>query len=196
MIALYTFGDSVLDSRRYSVTTAGEIVAHELNAKLIHCAADGATSEDLDRQWHLAEGRGLPTGLAMVSIGGNDILHRGGVLRSDERFLLGTRLNRLLLRLKTAGIKPYVATIYDPSFGDDEHPIGNFFDVSAEKRAVVRRYYEATNAVIMECAEDHGVLVDLHARFLKGNPAWFTYQIEPSAVGAEEIAKAFLEKMK
>jgi len=47
--------------------------------------------------------------------------------------------------------------------------------------------------VIARLAERQGRLVDLHAHFLLGEPAWFTRTIEPSLVGASEVRRAFLE---
>ena len=49
------------------------------------------------------------------------------------------------------------------------------------------------NEVIARLVERHGRLVDLHAHFLRGEPAWFTRTIEPSLVGALEVRRAFLE---
>jgi hypothetical protein len=41
-------------------------------------------------------------------------------------------------------------------------------------------------------ASRYGVLVDLHAHFLTGDPSWFTRTIEPSLRGASEVRRCFL----
>lgn len=188
---IYTFGDSVLDSTKYSgPRTAPVIVSQTLGEGLLHYAQDGARCDDLDDQWRKMTKTDAPS-RAMISIGGNDFLWNTG-LNTEGRYLLATRLNRLLLNLKGAGVQCFVANIYDPTFDDDTK---DFLGIPRNQRRYIRAQYEMLNDEIAGSAKQYGVLVDLHDHFLRGDPSWFWLQIEPSAKGAEEIAKAFLAKM-
>jgi lysophospholipase L1-like esterase len=169
--------------------TAGEIVSRTLGVPYQPYAIDGGTSEDLDHQWRQAASRAVP-GMAMVSVGGNDLIQHAGMFEEYERLRFAMRLTMLLRNLRTMGIKAYVANIYDPTFGSNDR---DFLGIGDKEAA--RRNYDALNKTIGECAA-LGVLVDLRAHFLKhGDESWFAFDIEPSKKGAEEIAKAFLEQI-
>jgi hypothetical protein len=84
-------------------------------------------------------------------------------------------------------IRPvYIGNVYDPSFGNDEN---NFLGVDPEQ---ARANHRRVNAVLAEMGAKYGALVDLHAHFLKGDPSWYTYTIEPSLTGASEVRREFL----
>jgi acyl-CoA thioesterase-1 len=199
-LTLYTFGDSILDSGSYNRhglnpgrlivrnddTLFPEFKGRDLQsrgpARLEHRAVDGATVTDLPSQMRRLMPRGQ--GIALVTIGGNDLL-RGlaadkgpGVLRFE------TVLDRFLQQLP---IRPVLlGNVYDPTFGDDAR---NFLRVDAR---IARANFDRVNAVIAALAQRHGRLVDLHAHFLRGDPSWYTRTIEPSLVGTSEIRRAFL----
>ncbi len=151
-------------------------------ARLEHRAVDGATVADLPSQMRRLRPSGQ--GIALVTIGGNDLL-RGlaadkgpGVLRFETAF------DRFLQQLP---IRPVLlGNVYDPTFGDDAR---NFLRVDAR---IARANFGRVNAVIAALAQRHGRLVDLHAHFLRGDPSWYTRTIEPSLVGTSEIRRAFL----
>jgi hypothetical protein len=200
-MTLYTFGDSVLDCGHYNAQglTPGALIVRNddrlfpefrgrelasagLSATLQHRAEDGATVDGLARQ-----ARGLvrdDEGVALVSVGGNDLL-RG--LAADEgaglqRF--GAALDAFLRALQMHRI--VLATVYDPTFGDDAR---NFLGVPA---AVARRNHVRMNELLRELARRHGRLADLHAHFLHGDASWFTQTIEPSLRGASEVRRVCL----
>ncbi|MDQ4045681.1 MAG: hypothetical protein M3173_09580 [Chloroflexota bacterium] len=80
-------------------------------------------------------------------------------------------------------------TLY--TFGDSILDCGWYNDAGLPP-AMVRDRHRRVNAAIGEVAGRYGVLVDLHAHFLSGDPSWFTNTIEPSLRGASEIRRCFL----
>ena len=201
MLTLYTFGDSILDCglyNQYGVHPGGLIVKNEDRlfpefagrdltsrgpARLEHRARDGSTVEDLSEQLRGLEPEG--DGVALVTIGGNDLL-AGLILDEGPGIEAFARdLDEFLGRLP---IRPVlVGNVYDPSCGDDAR---NFIGIPpARARAALARM----NAMIAGVAARHGTLVDLHAHFLtQGAPSWFTQTIEPSLQGASEVRRGFL----
>jgi acyl-CoA thioesterase I len=201
---VFTFGDSILDCGRYNEhgVHPGQLLVRNDDAlfpefkgrdlqsrgpaKLEHRAVDGATVTDLPRQM-----AGLPAvqgaTLALLTIGGNDLLaglaaDKGPGIRAFE-----AALSRFLRALPMRPVM--LGTVYDPTFGDDSR---NFLAVDAR---TARSNHRRVNQVIGTLASRHGLLVDLHAHFLRGNPTWFTRTIEPSLIGASEVRRAFLEAL-
>jgi acyl-CoA thioesterase-1 len=197
---LCTFGDSVLDSARYNDRglDAGQLLVRNDDrlfpefsgrdlstrgeCRLEHRAVDGATSAGLAAQ---ARGFAPADGsIAIVSVGGNDLLRglsadTGPGLRAFEATVDDF--------LKKLAVRPVlVATVYDPTFGDDAR---NFLGVPA---ATARANHRRVNAILAALGARYGRTVDLHEHFLHGDPGWFTRTIEPSLVGASEIRRAFL----
>ena len=195
-----TFGDSILDCARYNEygVHPGQLILRNDDhlfpefrgndllsfafAQLDHRARDGSRVEDLPRQALGLQVAG--PGVALVTIGGNDLLaglaaDRGnGILRFEQR--LDVFLHALPMRPVLLG------TVYDPTFGDDSR---NFLGVDA---GIARANFNRVNAIIAELAVRYGQLIDLHRHFLGGDPSWFTYTIEPSLRGASEIRAVFL----
>jgi lysophospholipase L1-like esterase len=200
--ALYTFGDSILDCGRYNAhgLDPGRLLVRNDDAlfpefrgrdlqsrgpvRLEHRALDGATIDDLARQ---AAALGRPPdepAVALLTIGGNDLLR--GLARDSGAGLrrFEATLDRFLQALP---IRPVLlGSVYDPTFGDDAR---NFLDVApALARANLRR----VNDIVAAFAARHGGLADIHAHFLRGDPSWFTQTIEPSLIGASEVRRVFL----
>jgi len=199
-LTLVTFGDSVLDCGRYNERGldpgqllvrnddalfpefAGRDLQSRGPARLDHRAVDGATVADLPEQ-----ARGLRPSVpsvALLTIGGNDLLH--GLARDD-----GTEVPRfeaaLDAFLRALPIRPVIlGTVYDPTFGEDGR---NFLDVPA---AVARANHRRVNAVVQRLAQRYGRLADVHAHFLRGDPSWYARTIEPSLLGASEVRRVFL----
>lgn len=198
---LLTFGDSILDCGSYNAHGVhpaalivrnddrlfpefrGQDLSSRGGARLVHGAVDGATVEGLHAQ--LARvGAVAGPGAVMLTIGGNDLLlglaaDRGPGIAAFERTLAA-----FLARLRVRPV--LIGNVYDPTFGDDRR---NFLAVDA---ATARRNHARVNEVLRQAAARHGVLVDLHAHFLQGDPSWFTQTIEPSLRGASEVRRAFL----
>ena len=203
MLTLYTFGDSILDCGWYNDLglNPGQLLVHNDDrlfpefrgrdlasrgpARLAHRAVDGATVADLP-----AQARGVvPTeeALALLTVGGNDLL-RGLLVDSGpgiaafaaalEAFVRGLPIRPVLL-----------GTVYDPTFGDDAR------DFTGVAPALARENHRRVNAAIAGVAARYGVLVDLHAHFLGGDPSWYTGTIEPSLRGASEIRRCFLRHL-
>jgi lysophospholipase L1-like esterase len=203
MVTLYTFGDSILDCghyNQYGIHPGGLVVRNDdrlfpefrgkdlasrnPSSRLEHRAQDGATVETLP-----AQTRGLKVAddgrsIAIVTVGGNDLL-RGLVVDTGpdiERFKMA-----LEAFLKALPIRPVLlGNVYDPSFGDDSR---NFLGVDPK---LARANHQRINSAIAELAGRYGQLVDLHGHFLKGDPSWYTQTIEPGLVGASEVRRAFL----
>ena len=199
---LYTFGDSILDCGRYNAhgLDPGRLLVRNDDAlfpefkgrdlqsrgpvRLEHRAVDGATVDDLARQ---AAALGRPRdepAIALLTIGGNDLLR--GLARDSGAGM--RRFEAMLDRfLQALPIRPVLlGSVYDPTFGDDAR---NFLDVApALARANLRR----VNDIVAAFAARDGSLADIHAHFLRGDPSWFTRTIEPSLVGASEVRRVFL----
>lgn len=203
MFTLYTFGDSILDSGGYNDRGVhpGQLLVRNDDrifpefrgqdlqargpARLVHRAVDGATVDGLP-----AQGRGLgadANGVALLTVGGNDLLRglaadRGAGMREFE-----AKLDAFLRSLKVGPV--LVGTVYDPTFGDDSR---NFLGVEAK---VARANHRRVNEVLGAAGAKYGALVDIHAHFLKGDPSWYVYTIEPSLRGASEVRRAFLPEV-
>jgi lysophospholipase L1-like esterase len=195
-----TFGDSILDCARYNEhgvhpgalivrnddalfpAFRGRDLAARGPAALVHRAVDGSRVRDLP-----AQARGLrvvPPGVALVTIGGNDLL---GGLAADAGPGIARFAAALDAFLAQLPLRPVLlGTVYDPTFGDDAR---NFLGVDARlARANLTRMNEALSLL----GRRYGDVVDLHAHFLRGDPSWYTRTIEPSLTGASEIRAAFL----
>lgn len=185
---LWTFGDSILDCARYNAdgvhpgallaADAARVVPTRLSAR----AQDGATVDDLPAQ--AAAVVVADPAVALLTIGGNDLLQ--GLVRDDDGRGADAFRAKLRAFLAALPIRPVlIGNVYDPTFGDDARA---FLDVDpARARANLAR----VNAVLADEAAQVGALVDLHGRFLQGDPSWLTLTIEPSLRGAHEIAAAF-----
>jgi acyl-CoA thioesterase-1 len=197
---LYTFGDSILDCGRYNdhgidpgqllvrnddalfPEFRGQDLRSRMAVRLEHRAVDGATVRSL-----AAQARGLRperNAVALLTVGGNDLL--GGLAGDSGPGIreFESALNRFLAALP---IRPVlIGSVYDPTFGNDAL---NFLGVEAR---IARANHRRVNEVLAAAASRHGMLVDLHAHFLAGDPSWFTRTIEPSLRGASEVRRAFL----
>jgi lysophospholipase L1-like esterase len=200
MMTLVTFGDSILDSGGYNAygITPGQLLVsnddrlfpefrgRDLSsrgpARVEHRARDGATVADLPAQAQGLEIQGRA--VALLTVGGNDLLRGLVVDRGPGIEAFARALDEFLRHL---AIRPVlIGNVYDPTFGDDAR---NFLGVDP---AVARASHRRLNAALAELGERYGALVDLHAHFLTGDPAWYAYTIEPSLVGASEVRRAFL----
>ena len=206
-MTLYTFGDSILDCGRYNPhgVTPGQLLvrnddalfpefagrdltARGLSPRLVHRAVDGATSEDLQRQLPASFDPPGSAAVALVTIGGNDLL-RG---LAGERTGQGLqRFERTVRRFAAAlPVRTVVfGNVYDPTFGDDRR---NFLGIEP---AIARANLRRVNEVLAAVAARHGRLADLHAHFLRGEPSWYTNTIEPSLIGASEVRRVFLDAL-
>ncbi|HLL11476.1 MAG TPA: SGNH/GDSL hydrolase family protein, partial [Rubrivivax sp.] len=152
-------------------------------ARLVHRAQDGATVDDLQNQ--LRGERVVGPGLAILSVGGNDLLRGLAADRGPGVIAFERTLARFIAALPLRPL--FLATVYDPTFGDDSR---NFLSVDAR---TARANHRRVNEAIGSAAARHGRLVDLHAHFLRGDPSWFTRTIEPSLVGASEVRRAYIQ---
>lgn len=199
-LTVYTFGDSILDCGAYNELGVhpgkllvrnedrlfpefrGQDLTSRGPARLDHRARNGARAGDLR-----AQARGLEVdapAVALLTVGGNDLL--GGLVADTgeglERFAATVREF-----LEELPIRPVlVGNVYDPTFGDDSR---NFLAVDPP---LARASHARVNSVLAGAARRYGMLVDLHAHFLRGDPSWFVHTIEPSLLGASEIRRCFL----
>jgi hypothetical protein len=200
IFTVFTFGDSILDCARYNDygVHPGQLIIRNDDylfpefegrdlfsagpAQLDHRAVDGAVVGSLPRQT-----RGLQVdgpGVALVTIGGNDLLAGLAADRGEgiERFK-----QKLDAFLHALPVRPVLlGTVYDPTFGDDSR---NFLNMDPR---IARPNFNRMNRLIAELAPRYGHLVDVHRHFLKGDPSWFTQTIEPSLRGASEVRAVFL----
>lgn len=198
MLTLHTFGDSILDCARYNAHGVhpgqllvrnddglfpefrGRDLASQRPARLVHRAVDGATVDGLAPQ---AAGVEPDDGVALVTIGGNDLLRGLAADRSAGVRGFARALHRFCERLPLRPI--LLGTVYDPTFGNDTL---NFLGVDAR---IARANHRRVNEVIADLADRYGALADLHAHFLTGRPDWYTNTIEPSLIGASEVRRVF-----
>ncbi len=203
MLTVFTFGDSVLDCgyyNRYGVEPGALLVRNRDDlfpefrgqdlsslggARLVDRAQDGGTVDSLPGQLRGVTNPG--EAVALVSVGGNDLLR--GLLVDEGRGLQEFR-RKLSAFLTALPIRPVlIANVYDPSMGEDRH---NFTGVPVE---LARGNHRRLNDIIAALASEHGVLVDLHGHFLKGDFSWFTSTIEPSLRGASEVRRCFWREL-
>jgi hypothetical protein len=203
MLTVHTFGDSILDCGHYNPygVHPGQLLVRNDDhlfpefkgrdltsrgpAQLVHRAVDGATVAGLAAQ---LQGVQAPArGVALVTVGGNDLLR--GLAGDTGPGLLAFEkaLQAFLVRLPVRPV--LLGTVYDPTFGVDEQ---NFLSVEP---SIARANHRRVNEVIAAMGRRFGKVVDLHAHFLKGDPSWFTRTIEPSAIGASEVRRAFLAEL-
>jgi predicted esterase len=200
LFTLYTFGDSILDSRWYNdrgldpgqllirnddelfPEFRGQDLSSHGPVRLEHRAVDGATVDSLPAQArNLAP---IEKGAAILTVGGNDLL-RG--LLVDDGPGIAAFATSLDVFLRDLPMRPVLlGNVYDPTFGDDNF---NFTGVDSE---LARENHRRVNSVIAELANKYGALVDLHAHFLSGDPTWCTHTIEPSLRGTSEVRRCFL----
>jgi lysophospholipase L1-like esterase len=204
LLTLCTFGDSVLDCARYNSAglTPGRLLVknddlrfpsfkgQDLQSltptRLDHRARDGATVDDLPLQLRGVDTEGPR--LALLSIGGNDLLWSVGTRTSPDPDRFARQLEAFLDSLP---IRPVlISTIYDPTFGDDRRA---FLDVDP---GPLRSMHRQFNAILTAAASRVGHLVDVHTHFLRGEPDWFVETIEPSLIGASEVRRCFWPTVK
>ena len=200
MVTLYTFGDSILDCGRYNEfgVHPGQLLVQNNDrlfpkfkgqdlisrgpARLEHRARDGATVASLPSQ--AKDLRVAGKSIALITVGGNDLLQ--GLIQ-DTGAGIAAFASALDTFVKQLPIRPVLlGNVYDPSLGDDRR---NFVGIDP---TIARKNLQRMNTTIQEIANRHGIVVDLHAHFLKGDPSWFTATIEPSLQGASEVRRAFL----
>jgi len=203
MLTVFTFGDSVLDCghyNRYGVSPGELLVRNrddlfpefrgqDLSAlgggRLEQLAQDGGTVNSLPRQLRGVKNPGKA--VALVSVGGTAILQGLLLNKGPGSEVFRSKLSAFLTALP---IRPVlIANVYDPTVGDDRQ---NFTGIPVER---ARQNHRRLNDLIAELASEHGVLVDLHAHFLRGDPSWFTSTIEPSLRGASEVRRCYWREL-
>ena len=202
MFTVYTFGDSILDCGHYNDrgATPGHLPVRNEDrlfpefrgqdltkrfgsARLEHRAVDGSRVDDLPQQARQLVVPEHETAVALVTIGGNDLM--AGLLADPGGGIDDFAID-LHAFLQVLPIRPVlVGTVYDPTFGDDSQ---NSWGGDPK---LARRNFQKLNDRLVALGRKVGASVDLHAHFLKGRPDWLTRTIEPSLVGASEIRRCF-----
>jgi hypothetical protein len=202
MLTVYTFGDSILDCSHYNhhgvdpgrllvnnhdqlfpEFRGRDLFSRDDEAVTDLRAYDGSVVDDLLGQIDELEVDG--PAIALLTIGSNDLLNG---LFGDEGPGLEDFAQKLKGFLDALPIRPVlVATVFDPTFGDDAN------EGFGDDPAMARKNLQRVNAILTHFGNAYGAAVDLHGHFLQGEPDWFTSMIEPSLVGASEIRRCFLE---
>lgn len=202
MLTLYTFGDSILDCGHYNDrgVTPGHLLVrnedrifpefrgqdltrHAGPVRLEHRAVDGSTVDDLPQQARRLNVDPGGTQLALLTIGGNDLIT--GLLADPGPGVDDFAID-LHSFLRDLPIRPVlIGTVYDPTFGDDAR------NSTGVDPRLARKNFAKLNDRLVALGKSHGASVDLHAHFLKGRPDWLTRTIEPSLIGASEIRRCF-----
>jgi len=175
-LSVLTFGDSILDCGRYnrhSVNPGKLLVRNDdhlfpefqgqdlqslRGGRLIHRAVDGATVDRLEVQADGVAASG--DGVALVTIGGNDLLRGLAVDQGSGLRAFARTLRQFCERLPVRPI--LLGTVYDPTFGDNAR---NFLGVEPR---LARTNLRRVNEIIAEIALRYGAVADLHAHFLTG----------------------------
>lgn len=185
-------GDSSFDNATY-VGSGGVHVLGHLRERLptpwkaTLCARDGATTLDIERQ--LTKVPADATHL-VVSVGGNNALMAGGILREKARSVaevlgrfhqLGATFEKtyheMLDAVLARGIPTGVCAIYNPAPADET------------ERRVMSVGLQTFNDVILRAAFARGIpLIDL--RLTCNEPGDLANPIEASSVGGAKIADA------
>src|SRR5204862_4277955 len=117
---------------------------------------DGATVSSLPAQARRLKVEG--DGIALLTIGGNDLLSRPDMGQGKEMQRFAAALDTFLQALP---IRPvFLGNVYDPTFGDDSL---NFLGVEP---SIVRQSHRMMNSVIAQLARRYDALDDLPAHFL------------------------------
>lgn len=136
----------------------GQDLSSRRPARLAHRAQDGATVADLSRQAQGLPAQGEGDALALLTIGGNDLLSGLVVDEGPGVDAFAAALDAFLRRLPVRPV--FVGNVYDPAFGDDAR---RFLPVDT---AVAWTNHRRLSDVLAEATTRHGALVDLHAHFL------------------------------
>ena len=169
--------------------------------RILNLTADGATTDDVLR-WQLPRvDRDTAPSIITITAGGNDMLMHLRAPRPPVRLVAGIRERLTRIVEDTLARRPnatvILGTVYDPSDGTNEL-YGERLDREAEWLARVNEHIRAI------CdAHPNVLLADIHQRFLgHGLTAppedrwyWSGLIFEPSARGAEEVAKLWMETM-
>lgn len=190
MTHVVLLGDSIFDNGAY-VQRGEPDVIRQVRAKLPEgsrgtlCAVDGAVTTGV-----LSQLSRVPSDAShlVVSVGGNDALRHGGILREGARSvaeLIGrfaavqdefARNYRAMLdRILERRLPTSVCTIYDARFPDPQ-----------EQRLVVTALSIFNDAITREAFSCRLPLIDL--RLICNEPDDYANPIEPSAKGGDKIA--------
>lgn len=227
-VALVGFGDSLTKGEganpgaSYFERLARELSPRFPRLKVENLAISGSTSASLERRMtsRSFKKRDPQTlGWVVITIGGNDLVHRYGFFPPTECGMYGAtfeqarpwianfrdRLDRVVKDVEAhfpGGCQIFLANIYDPS--DDRGDIENApAEVKLPAWPEVRPIFEAYNAVLAEMPKRHPNvhLVDLHTPFLGhgfhhgANAYWFADLEHPNDEGHLAVAQAFLKTM-
>lgn len=216
-LVLHTFGDSVLDCGMYNAAriTPAALILRNNNVALPlmkgqdlatmrwgtrvfldHRATDGATADDLLAQTVDLDVDPDVEHIALVSIGGNDLLTHMNPLRGlDFDAALAIFDQQVEQFLAQVDMPTYLLNVYDPSFGDDTNNILGVPDylLAAIAPEYRKRHVAVNNNLLLQAARSDATLIDMHKHFLAGESTWYTNVIEPSVQGASEIRRLFLD---
>ncbi|HEY9777622.1 MAG TPA: SGNH/GDSL hydrolase family protein [Planktothrix sp.] len=186
-----------------------DLVTRYPNIEVAHLATDGATTYDfLDTDYlHLvAETLRQKPVIATLTIAGNDLLGLIGIRGNQATKELDEELSNLCERFdKVVGILEAAFprailifnTVYDPTDGTGKLPIMDFEDKLP--------WLHKMNDHIRKTADAHkGLLADVHKHFLghglsappKDRWYWEPNPIEPSAKGASEMRRLWVEALR
>ena len=162
-------------------------------ARCVDLTADGATTQSLLRQVEQIQPGDEPT-LVTITAGGNDLLGYIGSPGSNPVPEIFGRLQKAVARVLE--LRPsatvIVGTVYDPSDGTNRLP-GYTRELKREAEWLVE-YNDCVRALVKN--DKRLRLADIHRHFL-GHPDWYLPEsiIEPSARGASEVRRLWLEAM-
>jgi lysophospholipase L1-like esterase len=217
-----TKGEGARPGHSYFELLAKALAPHFPQLKVQNLALSGSNSKSLERRLdsNSFKRRDPQTlGWVVITIGGNDLVHRWGMFPPTECAMFGAtheqarpwianfreRLDRMVKVIEQhfpGGCEIFIANIYDPT--DDQGDIENApTPVRLPAWPDVRPIFEAYNQVLAELPQRHPHvhLVDLHTPFLGhgfhhgANAYWFTDLEHPNDAGHAAVAEAFLKTM-
>jgi hypothetical protein len=168
-----------------------------------NATVDGATIPDVIEEQLPRIARSDVEGVATLTIGGNDLLLAFGGSESNRELERAVRtivreyeecVDAIRARLPNALI--LLTTVYDPSDGTGFIP--GFYE---QGRPMPLQFLDQVNDTIRRLSRWRGAaLADAHSHFLghgarsdQGRWYWSRSMIEPSAVGASEIRRLWVE---
>ena len=188
---LALFGDSILDNAPYTgghpdtTSHLQRILGEAWTVR--RYARDGAVMRDIPQQ--LSESKERPT-IGVLSVGGNDLTQHLGIL--DQRASNSGAVFDHLGKIVDGFEREYVRVAEQVKDKAQRTILCTIYEVQLEPAVLAQRAripLAAVNDRIIRTAAQFGVEV-LELRLVCTEPTDFVQQIEPSAHGAEKIARA------
>lgn len=192
---LYLYGDSILDNAIY-VAPGDAVIDHmrrTFGTEVLLCARDGATVRDAMAQ--IGRQRPLPDDIAVLSIGGNDLLNivdthiTAQPLEVDNIVTAVEQMHVNYQRVVTYLARSYQHVVLCNVYYPPE--VATLFDGVVDS-ATIHRIIAIHNQLVATTAQMHRAALLDGARVCD-DAADFVHVIEPSATGGAKLVAALAQ---